>query len=421
MRQVAPSQPDPLDRYQRRLLVFLSVATFFDGYDTIALTQVLPHLRLAMGLTPATEGLLVGVVNLGTVAAFLLVRLADRLGRRRLLTVTIGGYTVFTIASGLAPDLWSFAAAQFVARIFLVGESAVAMVYVAEELPAIRRGLAIGVVQGSLSLGMIACAVTVPLLSRSAVGWRGVYFVGAVALLLLMVCRRGLRETKRFAARAAAGPVGSRPMWAAWNSPYRNRIIRMGAVWACTFACTQTAVAFWKEFAVGERGLSDATVAVMIGGASLLAWPLVVGAGKLLDLVGRRAGAAVIFSIEVVAVVGSFSQGPQWWLATALAMGIFGAGATQVVLNAFTTELFPTEIRGAAFAWSSQLLGRIGYVGVPVLVGYLAGSIGWGPAVTLTAIGPLAALGLILTSLQETRGRELEDTAALPPADGVPT
>ncbi len=82
--------------YQRRLFVFLSVATFFEGFDFLALAQILPELRADFGLTKTGAGLLFGFVNAGTVVAWLLVRKADRWGRRPVLMVTILGYTVFT-------------------------------------------------------------------------------------------------------------------------------------------------------------------------------------------------------------------------------------------------------------------------------------------------------------------------------------
>ena len=73
----------PLDQYQKRLIVFLSVATFFEGYDFFALAQLLPTLRAEFGLSKTGAGLLLTVVNFGTVLAAGLVRLADRWGRRR--------------------------------------------------------------------------------------------------------------------------------------------------------------------------------------------------------------------------------------------------------------------------------------------------------------------------------------------------
>src|SRR5688572_4849379 len=102
-------RPTPLTRYQRRLLVFLSVATFFEGYDFFALAQILPNLRADMGLSEAEGGRLVAVVGIGTILAYVVVRLADRFGRRVVLTLTILGYTLFTFATAFAQSPYDFA------------------------------------------------------------------------------------------------------------------------------------------------------------------------------------------------------------------------------------------------------------------------------------------------------------------------
>ncbi len=400
-----------LDAGQRRLLLFLSVATFFDGYDLVALTQLLPNIRADFGLDELQGGALVSFVNLGTVAAYFLVRGADRIGRRRLLLVTIGGYTLFTFASGLAPGALLFAVAQLLARVFLAAETATAMVYAAEELPARKRGFGLGVVQGSFALGMVCGAVAVPLLLRTAPGWRSVYLVAAAPLVLLAFARWGLSESRRFVAAGPRPGRGSR--LALLRGPYRRRVLQLGVVWSCTYAGTQCAVAFWKEFALAERGLTDAQVGVAVGLSAILAMPAVFSVGALLDRLGRRAGGALVFGVEVAALVATYSLHGFWPLTAALVFGVFGAGAVQVVLNAYTTELFPTPLRGDAFAWANNAFGRIGFVLVPLLVGHLAGSIGWGAAVRLTAAGPLIALVLILAWFPETKARELEETSAL--------
>ena len=68
---------DKLTPYQRKLFLFLSVATFFEGYDFFALTQILPNLRADMDLPREASGYIVGIVNIGTILAFWLVRRAD--------------------------------------------------------------------------------------------------------------------------------------------------------------------------------------------------------------------------------------------------------------------------------------------------------------------------------------------------------
>jgi putative MFS transporter len=402
-----------LSTYHKRLFVFLSVATFFEGYDFTALSQVLPNLRGEMGLSEAQGGLLGSVISFGTILAFLMVRLADRWGRRRVLAMTILGYALFTFMTGLSRTAFDFAAYQFIARVFLIAEWALSMVIAAEEYPAERRGFVIGVIQACNSLGSITCAAVVPFLLRTPYGWRTVYFVGVIPLLLLAYARRGLRETERFSEYAAQRRETTRSLFAIFHSPYRKRVLQMALIWGLTYMCTNTAVLFWKEFAVGERGFTDAAVGRAVAIASLAALPLVFTIGRFLDRWGRRRGAVLIYSVCAVFVVLAYQLHGFWALTFCLAAAIFAAIALLALLNAYTTELFPTEMRADAFAWSNNLLGRIGYVIAPGLVGLAAGHIGWGSAVSLTVVFVVAALVLILVLLPETSRRELEETAQL--------
>jgi len=402
-----------LSSYLKRLFVFLSVATFFEGYDFTALSQILPNLRAEMGLTEAQGGMLGSVISIGTIVAFVLVRLADRWGRRRVLALTILGYASFTFLTGLSRTPYDFALFQFTARVFLIAEWALCMVIAAEEYPAENRGMVIGVIQAFNSLGSITCAAIVPFLLNTAYGWRTVYFVGVVPLLLLAYARRGLKETDRFTEHVAQRGEKRRSLFAILRSPYRTRVLQMALIWGLTYICTNTAVLFWKEFAVGERGFTDADVGKAVAIASVGALPFVFSIGKLLDKWGRRRGAALIYGVCSVFVVLAYQVHGFWQLTFCLSAAIFAAIALLALLNAYTTELFPTEMRADAFAWSNNLLGRIGYVIAPGLVGWGAGYIGWGNAVSLTAIAVIAALILLLTLLPETSRRELEETAAL--------
>ena len=401
----------PLPPYLRRLLVFLSVASFFEGFDFFALAQLLPDVRRAFALTPEQGGQLVGFINIGMVLAYFLVRKADHWGRRRILSLTIIGYTASSLISGLATGAVSFAVAQLFGRIFLTAEISVAMVITAEEFPAARRGLVIGIVQACSSLGAIVCAGVVPLMLKSAWGWRGIYFVGGLPLLLIAIARRGLHETSRFAALAPSHATSS--LFRVFATPYRGRVLLLAAIWLLTFFCTQSAMLFWKEFAVAERGLSAQQVGTCLTAAALLAMPLVFAVGKLLDSIGRRLGAAVVFVLTIVSVLLAYQLHSLFALTLALMIGIAGTTAVLSVLHTFTTELFPTELRGDAYGWSNNLIGRTAAVISPLCVGRLAGQFGFGGAVSLTVLGPLVALVLILALLPETKGRELEETAAL--------
>jgi putative MFS transporter len=400
-----------LDPYQHRLLAFLGVASFFEGYDFIALTQILPNFRADMHVGKEIAGAIVALINVGSVIAYFLIRAADRWGRRRVLTTTIFGYTGMTFLSGLMPGPWTFAVCQMLARIFLIGEYATSMVIAAEEFPAKRRGGAIGTVAAFSSLGAIVCAGVVPVLLRTPFGWRAVYFVAILPLLVVAYARRGLRETRRFAAREPDAEQGS--LLRIWSTPHRRRVIELGVIWFVSYIATQNAVLFWKDFAVTERGLTDRQVGFCISVAAVVALPLVFFVGRFLDRFGRRPGAAVVFTAGAIGTFGCYTLHGLLPLTLALVFGIFSSSAFLPILNTLSTELFPTDIRAEGFAWANSLLGRIGYVISPLVVGRLSEEYGWGPVIRTTAVFPLIAIALIYWLLPETRGRALEDTAAL--------
>jgi putative MFS transporter len=417
---------------QRRLFVFLGVACLFEGWDYYAITQILPNLRAQWGLSESQGTLMIATLSIGSLLAFFLVRRADVVGRRPVMGLTILGYTLASLASGFAPGPISFTLAQLVARFFLAAEWSLAMVYAAEEFPARRRGLVVGVIQAFARLGAIVCAGAAPFVLATSWSWRGLYWIGALPLVLLMVARRALPETSRFTALSTttattatttAGPATPPDLWRIWRTPHRRRVLQLAVIWGATYVCTNNAITFWKEFAVHERGLSDADVGRMLTIAAIASLPLVFGAGKILDVVGRRRGATLIYLLSAASVFLVYTLHDVTALTVTLTLTIAAVNAVMPLLNSYTAELFPTDLRADAWAWSNNLLGRITFVLSPLVLGVIADDDafgtglglgqGFGVAVSSTSLSVLLALVCILRWLPETRGRELEDTSRL--------
>lgn len=401
--------------YHKRLLVFLGVAAFFEGYDYIALSQILPALAEDFGFDDAAAGWLGGAVNFGGMLAFLLVRLADRYGRRPLLGITIIGYTVFSFATGLTSSLWLFGLMQVVANMFLLAEYALSFVYAAEEFPAERRGMAIGMLQAVSALGSIACAVLVPILLKYELGWRLVYFTGTVPLVLLIFARRNLRETRRFQQGKAS--EGRFPLLRIFKQGQARNVILLAAVWTLTYANTKVSLYFWKKHARDALGFDEATLGGMIAIGAALSLPFLFAWPFVIDRLGRRGSAVVVMGGLCVSTLGLYMLTGYAELLFALFVAIFANSAVLAVLNALTSELFPTQLRADGYAWSNNLLGRIGSLAGPPVTGQLAMSLGgYSAAVAPSAFAPLLALVVILWWLPETAGRELDDIGAPAPS-----
>src|SRR4051812_47810101 len=111
--------PATLDftRHERRVLLPLVLTGVFETYDVALLTLAAPVLAGGLGLGIGTFGICVALIRLASLASVPVLRLADRWGRRTLLLISIGVFTVATGLTALAVGIVAFVALQMVARI----------------------------------------------------------------------------------------------------------------------------------------------------------------------------------------------------------------------------------------------------------------------------------------------------------------
>lgn len=409
---------DRLERPHLVLLALLSTATFFEGYDFILLNLVLPYLRADFDLSMRQTGYAASAIAVGTIAAFFVMRLGDSLGRRTMLLITVLGYTLATGLTAASTGIVSFVVLQFIARVFLVAEWGIATVILAEELPASKRGLGISIVQSAAGVGGIVGSALFPLAAKAALGWRMMYLIGLVPLLLVAAIRARMTETRRYAAATQDG--AQPPVWTEVLAPqYRRTLAVVAALWFFMYLAYTPIMTFWTTFAMQDRGLSPKEISLVLAVAYTLGLSGFVVAGKLMDGWGRRPTAALFFGGGSLATLGAFlgPPGPLAMGAGLVVLIFFATGYISLVATV-SAELFPTRLRASAAAWTNNSLGRIGMVAAPALVGLMAeyfadplvkSSTGVGQAVAVTAIAPLVCAALVLAFVPETRGRELEE------------
>ncbi len=404
-------------RYQRKLLGLLSVATFFDGYDSFVLALVLPLILGDLGGSETQAGLVRGIVGIGQVLGFLLAAQADRIGRRRLLLITVVGYTAGTILTAASPNLAWLTAAQFVAETFLAAEWAVAITIVVEEFSVDRRGRALGIVTSMNTLGGIFVGVLAFLgLQDAPTSWRTFYLVGIVPLVVIAIARRGLRETERYAAvrRSEAGQrLDHTSLREPWRPEYRYNLLAVGLMHFFRFAAVSSAVFWFPFYAQQEVGLSLSLTGLYIAAAGIVGAVGFLSAGRLMERWGRRpvfigygagtvACGLVVFQVHSGAVMLPF-------LCLAIFFGL-GSGA---ITSAFSTEFFPTYVRSRAAVWCRNWFeipgGIVGPVVVGVLGDHVSGPVGSvGDAMSLLLVATMIpVLVIAFRYLGETRNVDL--------------
>jgi MFS family permease len=196
----------PWDRFHWLVCVALGVTWILDGLEVTLVgslagaIQQSPHLRLSdteIGLTGSAY--LLGAVS----GALLFGWLTDRLGRKKLFTLTVAVYLLATVATGLSWDFWSFAAFRFLTGAGIGGEYAAVNSAIQELIPARRRGttdLAInGTFWAGAALGSVAAIVVLdPRLVDPEIGWRAAFVVGGGLSLVVLVLRRWIPESPRW-------------------------------------------------------------------------------------------------------------------------------------------------------------------------------------------------------------------------------
>jgi len=88
-----------------------------------------------LGGSEADAGWIRAITQLGAVAGFLLAGQADRIGRKRLLPITIVGYTATTALTAVSPGLICLTVARCGAQGFLGAKWAIAITIVVRSSP----------------------------------------------------------------------------------------------------------------------------------------------------------------------------------------------------------------------------------------------------------------------------------------------
>ena len=402
--------------YLWALMGMLISATVFDSFNIAILSTVAPIIQDLHHLSNTEWGLVNLIIRIGAVISFFVLILADRVGRRPIITVTILGYALFTGLTGMARTIEMFTVWQFCARIFLAAEFSLALIIIGEEYPTRWRSVGISLLAGIGALGTIAAFLTARWVLMHY-DWRVMYLLGLIPVALVFFFRLGMRETRRFEMLRADGRTHTslrqqlNGLRVPFQRRYRQRSLLVTLIWNCNHLVTSPAVTFWTIHASRDLHFGPQQYTLIVAAGYLFGFICgAPAAGYFMNRFGRRLTCGSYYLCAALAIfilfqVDSPSVLVQMAMMSATIFCFLGAGAST---STFATELFPTEIRATGYSWTTNLFGRMTEIVTPFLIGWLADRIGIPWAVGVMAIGPVIGGCIILRYAPETRGKTLE-------------
>lgn len=390
--------PARLDARAASVLGTLALLTVASGYLNTLFTQTIPFAGDEFGAGNSALGVAGSVVRVGGLVALLVMIQADRRGRKVVLLWASMAGALLAVTGAVAPSLPWLTASQMLARAFSTAILLLVTIVAAEEMPAGSRAYAVSLLAMSSGLGAGVCVLALRLADLSTQSWRLLYLIPLLALPIVAAVRRDLPESRRFAAPHVPGAMAG----------HGGRLLLLAASGVLVNLFVAPNSQFGNQFLRDERGFSGGRIgllSVTVGTPAILG---IVAGGRIADVRGRRAVAAVALVAGTICTVGYyFAAGwPMWVVAT---VGTVISAAAIPALGVYGPELFPTGLRGRAngmVAVSSLLGSALGLI----LCGVMADRFGRiGPAMSILSVGPLLLAVLVMAAYPETAGKELED------------
>jgi MFS family permease len=412
----------PFTKRQRRVFLIATTAGFFDQYDRALLTLALKQIQKGLQISEAALGNLLTLIRLGYIGSLVVTPLADVFGRRRLLLYTIIAYTIFTGLAAIAPTAHFFVACEMLARVFAGAEGTVALVILSEEVDAGVRGWAVGLLAALSSVGFGIAALAFAGINVIPYGWRGLYALALIPLMLIIPLRQVLPESQRFEReqREGTGPANILVPVKALLGAYPGRLIMLMAVAFLGNLGGNPQGFFFSKYLQEAHGWSPANVSSLyfMGGGLGIMGNII--SGRLSDRFGRRRmGAFFYFMAPMLAfwLYSSYSSARialplfDYTLSAVIPIWIlhlFFDVASSTISTAYSAELFPTSYRstaGSVLAVTGTTGGALGFF----LEGLLYRSTGshWRAVQYLTIFWLMVPI-IMLLFFPETAGLELE-------------
>jgi MFS transporter, SHS family, lactate transporter len=338
--------------------------------------------------------------------------LADRVGRKIPLMISILWYSLSNFAAGFSPTFAYLFLFRALLGLGMGAEWPAGAALAMESWPARSRGFMGGILQGSWGLGFMLSSGIYGLF-YSHIGWRGMLWIGVLPALAVLYVRKYVKEPPVWTENRRLQRAAQREVHAPLLAIFKPAVLgnTLTACWwmASGFVTYYSINALFATHLQKDLGLSPALVATPIFFGNLAVFLASAGWGWVADRWGRR-WAMIIPALFAVPIAPLYLMTHNvYWIAVGFVLqGICGGGGMQGQMAPYLNERFPTEVRATAAAFCYHQ-GAIWGGLVPLVLTYFAVHHNLGFAIPMMVATCVAALSFALSLVYapETKGKIL--------------
>src|SRR6478752_7490757 len=430
--------PEPLNHPRRPInMVAGTIGHFVEWYDwyiygllaAVFSSQIFPSHSAFASLIAALLTYAIGFV-VRPLSGIIISPLADRFGRRTVLTLSVSGMALGSLIIALTP---SFATIGYAAPVLFVvariiqgisagseGQSAIA--FMVEHAPPNKRGLYgsfTNVASGLATLAATgAAAIVTATLSKEDLaswGWRIPFLVGGILGIVGLILRARADETPEFEASTAVDQKSAPARLKDLLRDHPKALLQTAALSAPAVAY-YTWATFLPTYAKLTTGRDLAsTLAGSVIGLVLLVI-IVPVCGHLSDRLGRRKIFPIVGAIGMIVLFYPLllllNQEGFWVYVVVSASGWVVLGIWQSVYPTIQAELFPASVRVSGIGFSHQIVIAVFGGTAPLIAAAFVGA-GHPTYVAIYMIVIVALCLIVYFTLPETGSRTERATVAL--------
>jgi AAHS family 4-hydroxybenzoate transporter-like MFS transporter len=434
----------PVVGFQIGVLILCMLVAALDGFDTQAIGYTAPAIAGVLKLPMAQFGQVGSAGLLGAaIGALSFGPFADVFGRKWFMIVAIVVFAIFSLMTAHSASLQELLAYRFLAGLGLGGATPAFLAMGAELAPKRLRDVFVTVLFASFPAGGLIGSLTSAWLIP-AFGWRSVFYVGAVAPLVIAIIlviwlpesvrfliarNRRPDEVRRTLERIMPGEIPADAEFLATADPARQgapvgqlftegRALPTVLLWVPFFMAFMIllTVTFWTPAVLHSVGFSLSAAALIVGLNNFGSVCASAMSGWLVHRFGayRVLVPAFIVGGLCLAWFGQATSSVATLAAASFFAGFF-VGGTGTGLIAVAAGMYPTSIRSTGIGWAMGM-GRVGQFVGPSLTGVLVG-LGWTVGGIFYAAAIPCFIGALFLLLLMVRRPTMEPDV---PAAGAP-